>query len=267
MFYSICVQELGQLPDGRAHAEQISLIKAPAPNLKLFGRTVLVNDSDKPSSSSMGNMVHFVKPSPTVDFEIHHGSGDVNLHAPTELPLQSAAQGVFFEAQGQSAWNPCDGGMRPLIYSLPFVGENTTVTTFLPPPWWCFYGNLPFLFIHQQNTSTTQHPPQSWTGRVDEKERQRECSWTGSNTTACEEGIGDQNAVVDSQKAENPLKKPAPTLELKPTDCLAFGIANSGSEKPTSGFVPYKRCAVESEAQHSQTSNEDVEDQTIRLRL
>ncbi|EHA8587261.1 protein CCA1 [Cocos nucifera] len=260
-------EELGQHTDGHVHTEEISSMEAPETNLKLFARTVLVSDSDKPSSSSTGDMVQFVKPSPTVDLEIHHGSSDVNLHAPTELPLQSATHEDLSEVQGR-AWNPWDGGMHPLIYGLPFVGENTTVTTFLSLPWWCFCRNLPFLFIHQQNTSITKHPPQSWTGRVDDKEIQRECSWTGSNTASVGEvGIGDQNAVVDSPKADNPMKKLAPTMGPKPTDHSTFDIKNSGSDKPTRGFVPYKRCAVEREVQHSQTSNEDGEDQMIRLCL
>ncbi|XP_008794529.2 uncharacterized protein LOC103710542 [Phoenix dactylifera] len=261
-------EELGQCPDGHAPTEEISSIEAPAPTLKLFGRTVLVINSDKPSSSNIGNMVQFVKPSPTADLNTHCGNNDVNLHAPTELALQKATHGVFSEAQGRSAWNPLDGGMHPLSHGLPFVGENTTETSILLLPWWSFYGNLPFPFIHQQNISATQHPPQSWTGRVDDKEIQRECSWTGSNTTSvCEVGVGDQNAVVDWQKEENPTKEPAPTLGLKPTDHSAFNIKNSGSDKSTRGFMPCKRCAVESEMQHSQTSNEDGEDQMIRLYL
>ncbi|KAG1359513.1 protein CCA1 [Cocos nucifera] len=237
-----------------------SPIETQATYLKLFGMTVLVTDAQKSCSSSVGNMMQSRTSLPTVDNSSHNEGTDRDLQTSTKPVPQTPAQDDFWGGAGKSAWSPWKGGTSPRFYCLPSHGDLTKSTEAVSPlPWWWgFDGTLPVFpfIIVPQNVSPTQSR--------DDKDSQKEGSWTGSNTAfAGRAGFGDENSeVVDSQQSAEHLKEPAPALRL-------FGSlkVNTDDGSPR-GFVPYKRCLAEKQAeQHSQMVNEEGDAQAVALCL
>ncbi|CAL9146667.1 unnamed protein product [Musa hybrid cultivar] len=236
--------------------------EAPLPTLKLFGKMVVVTDSNVSSASGAANIA---KPQPTssVDIKGLQENKALNLHSKAEMWLQRARHGVF---TGDSIRSTCDaypGQPPPLLYRFPLVGGHSVEPTFLSPPWWSIYGNLPLSYIHLQ----PQYPLQFGMEAAGNEDMQREGSWTGSNTASTSgAGLTDPNAVVvNSNKAGNVAESDSiPCASLKPSSIPA---SRRGSGDSGRGFVPYNRCAVESEVQQSVTVSEDGESQPIRLCL
>ncbi|XP_010935334.1 uncharacterized protein [Elaeis guineensis] len=249
-----------------------SQMEVQATCLKLFGRTVLVTDAQKPCSSGVGNMVQSHKSLPAVESSSHAVSTDVDLQTPTKPGLQTPDQGDFWGGPGKSARSPFNGGSFPMFYCLSPHGDltNSTEAACPPPWWWAFYGTQPTLpFINPQNMNPVQIMPLTCIEASDEKDSQKEGSWTDLNTFACRAGTGDKNSDdVDSQQGVEHLKEPAPTLRLEPSENSAFVCLKINTAKSPRAFVPYKRCLAEKQAkQHSQMVNEERDGQAIRLCL
>ncbi|RWW40019.1 hypothetical protein BHE74_00054591, partial [Ensete ventricosum] len=131
----------------------------------------------------------------------------------------------------------------PMFYCFPLVGDDSVEHMFLPPLR-SMYGNLPFPFVYPQLQQPQQSPMEA---AGEQEEMQGEGSWSGSNTASISgRGPSDQNADgVGSKRA------------------VKAGDGSSGR-----GFVPYQRCAIESEVQdYSVTVSNDGEGQVIRLWL
>lgn len=214
--------------------------EAQVPALKLFGKMVVLTDLNKSSAPSNGNAAK-AKLTVAVNTKECQENKAFDLNSKLEMCLQSAAHGVPPRDLTRSAWNAYPGVIPPMFYCFPLVGDDSVEHMFLPPPW-SMYGNLPFPFVYPQ----LQHPQQSPMEAAGEQEMQGEGSWSGSNTASISGwGLSDQNVDgVDSKKA-----------------------AKAGGGSSARGFVPYRRCAIESEAQHSVTVSDDGEGQAIRLCL
>ncbi|WOL10711.1 hypothetical protein Cni_G19470 [Canna indica] len=231
--------------------------KAQAPTLKLFGKTVVVTDSNK-SSASIAVDVAQSNLTLSTDIRRHQNNEEIGLHSKAESSQSPRHALLPEELNTRHAWNACPALVPPLIYCFPFVRENSTPElTFLHRPWWTMYDSLRFPFVHPQ----PQHLPQFPTPIIGDVEMQREGSWTGSNTESVSgTGLSNQNADGgDSNKVDNLVDGALSCSSLKTGKSLA-----SGSGK---AFVPYKRCAAESEVQHSVTQSDDGESQGIRLCL
>ncbi|XP_010940231.1 uncharacterized protein [Elaeis guineensis] len=244
-----------------------SPIETQATCLKLFGTTVFVTDAQKPCFSSVGNTMHSRTSLPNIDNISHNVCMDMDLQTPTKPVPQTPAQDDFWGGAGKSAWSPWKGGNSPMFYCLPSKGDLTKSTEAASslPWWWAFDGTLPIFpfIIVPQHTSSTQSQPQTCTEASDDKDSQKEGSWTGSNTAyAGRAGIGDENSdVVDSQQNAEHLKEPAPASRL-------FGSLTVNTDGSPSGFVPYKRCLAEKQAeQHSQMVNEERGAQAVAVAL
>lgn len=214
-----------------------SPIEAQATCLKLFGRTVLVTDAPKPCFSSVGSTIQSHKSLPAVDICSHAVSRDMDLQTPTKPALQTPAQGDFWAGAGESVWSPWNGEISPMFYCLPPYGDPMNSTEAASLPWWCtFYGTLPAMpFINLQNVCPAQFLPQTYSETLDDKDSQKENSWTGSNGSD----------LVDSQQGVERLKEPTPASTLKPSENSAFVSLKVNTHKFPRGFVPYKRCPSE----------------------
>ncbi|CAD5195065.1 unnamed protein product [Musa acuminata subsp. malaccensis] len=248
---TMTVQEKHKLPRFGPRLDQSSMVidqcsdmhtspEAQVPALKLFGKMVVLTDLNKSSAPSNGNAAK-AKLTVAVDTKEWQENKAFDLNSKLEMCLQSAAHGVPPRDSTRSAWNAYPGVIPPMFYCFPLVGEDSVEHMFLPPPW-SMYGDLPFPFVYPQ----LQHPQQSPMEAAGEQEMQGEGSWSGSNTASTSGwGLSDQNVDgVDSKKA-----------------------AKAGGGSSARGFVPYRRCAIESEAQHSATVSDDGEGQAIRLCL
>ncbi|KAG6625489.1 hypothetical protein CIPAW_16G100600 [Carya illinoinensis] len=170
---------------------------APVTSIKLFGRTVVVTDFQKPCSSGAEN---------TPDRRMEH------------------------------------------------LKENTDsaeANQYTSLPWWTLYQGLPFYCSSSYNQTSVQVPAGSC---VEEETNERdiiarEKSCTGSNSAIINEvGNGEKNLVgVDSESQE--------TLdERRISPC-----------KHMKGFVPYKRCRAERDANSSMMVMEEREGQRARV--
>ncbi|KAJ8466485.1 hypothetical protein OPV22_029037 [Ensete ventricosum] len=160
--------------------------------------------------------------------------------------------------------NAYSGLVPPLVYFFPLFGHKSTETPFLPPSWWATRGNLPIAL----GQSPPECPQQFSTMAAGNQEMQREGSWTGSNT-ACISGTSPSNQNADgvgSRKEENSAENgPMPLLRQQLGSVRA---STSGRTMVSArGFVPYKRCTVESEVQHAVADTDDGGSQAIRLCL
>ncbi|RWV85792.1 hypothetical protein GW17_00052391 [Ensete ventricosum] len=235
--------------------------KAPLPTLKLFGKMVVVTDSNVSSASSAANVAQPQLTS-SIDIKDLRENKALNLLSKAETWLQRPRHGVFTGDSIRSACDVYPGRTPPLFYRCPLVGGHSVKPTFLSPPWWSMNGNLPFSYIHLQ----PQYPLQFGMEAAGNEDMQREGSWTGSDTASTSgAGLTDPNAVVvNSNKAENVAESDSmPCASLKPSSILA-SVRSGGFGR---GFVPYNRCAVESEVQQSVTASEDGESQALRLYL
>lgn len=230
--------------------EEASSEESPAPVFKLFGKTVIVTDASKPECP---------KQSRVVEMESHQNRTNMELDASSQQLSQSVLRGANPGSAEATAWNLWPGGVPPFFYCLPLAGDNVMAPTGAPLPYWTLCGGLPYPLVQPENAAYKQQ---------DDKEAQREGSWTGSNTAPVSGiGEGDQRAdVVDSKGVENLSEELIPASKLNPSENSAF-TPISGKNKSSRGFVPYRRCAVESEMQLAQMAIDDAEGEKTRLCL
>ncbi|XP_073001099.1 uncharacterized protein [Typha latifolia] len=249
--------------DEHATVENESSVESQAPAIKLFGKTVVVSGLQRPTLLTVENTSECIKATTGVDIGNHQRITNMDLDAPAELPVHNINHGVFPAAVANSAMNPWANAMLPFVYCLQLPGDSMTVPTVTPLPWLAFYGSLPYPFIRPQ-TMHSEQQQQSCIEVVHDRETQREGSWTGSNTASVAGVvILDQNSdVAESHEVENPTTmESASALRLDQSD-------NTGSaDKPIRGFVPYRRCAVETEMHPTQMIVEDREIEKLTLSL
>lgn len=243
-------------------SKEASYIEVPT-SLKLFGRTVLVTDSHRPSSPIV---VQHREPSIITDTENPRENLGVLKQAQTSLT--NTMQRYTTGGQCRSGWNSWPYGVSPLYYCMQFRQEDSnSAEASSNIPWWAVYGSLPFPPIHSQNVDSKQKPSDSCTQALDDKESSnKEESWTGSNTGSFSEvGLGDRNCeVVDSQN-DAKAKEPVSVFRLKASKNSAFSRA--GSRDCGKGFVPYKRCVAERDVELPLIGGDERENQRIRLCL
>lgn len=227
---------------------------AQTPTLKLFGKMLSVTGSNTSSAHSAGDVAQSNLTLCT-DMPGDKGDKDFGWHSKPDC-LQSPVIGVCPKDLTLNAVNAYPGFMPTLIYCYPFARDNSTVEAALLPPWWPVYTNLPPKHVvHPQ----PQLPPGLSKQFAGNQEVQMEGSWTGSNTASISgAGLGDHNAdSADSNKV-----KFCSNLKPRSTPSSTSEIAASGR-----AFVPYKRCAVASEVQHSSAPSDEGESLAVRLCL
>ncbi|KAG9442495.1 hypothetical protein H6P81_018349 [Aristolochia fimbriata] len=242
-----------------------SPLEGPKTCLKLFGRTVLVAEPHKPSTV-MGN----TPPSPRTASVV--GTGNHYHNSETEdkkLVGEIAVRRNCSEDSSRSAWNPWSFGVPPLFYCMQLSREDSSAAEAnTSQPCWALYGRSPFPLMQCSNEMNSRSP-ESYMEGSDEKETNKERSWSGSNTTSVGDGgTPEKNGdVVDSKLGEgfDKEKDSFTVFRLKPSKNSAFSKPNL--ENCTKGFVPYKRCVSERERDESEVDSEEREGQRTRLCL
>ncbi|KAF8729225.1 hypothetical protein HU200_017809 [Digitaria exilis] len=213
-------------------AREVSCIPTEAPAFKLFGKKVLVKNSNE---------------------ELKKDGGLKLDNASSNSVAQATRNGIPLGAAGGGSWNqwPSDSvQVQQVMYFLPqpdgFAAQSVV-------PWLAAYnGRLPCALFYPQQAVPSAHQQhlQQPSEPLDQKRMQREGSLTGSNTpgssavpaaaqssdAAESHGHGQENA---SQSGTVLLPAAVPRL----TKC-----ASSASFSGRRAFVPYNRCAAEREA-------------------
>ncbi|KAG2664843.1 hypothetical protein I3760_16G102000 [Carya illinoinensis] len=199
---------------------------APVTSIKLFGRTVVVTDFQKPCSSGAENSESLP-------------SANYPENVDTEKLVNYNCESL-----------PCQAPDRRMEH----LKENTDsaeANQYTSLPWWTLYQGLPFYCSPSYNQTSVKVPAGSC---VEEETNERdiiarEKSCTGSNSAIINEvGNGEKNLVgVDSESQE--------TLdERRISPC-----------KHMKGFVPYKRCRAQRDANSSMMVMEEREGQRARV--
>uniref|UniRef100_A0A6N2ND16 Uncharacterized protein n=1 Tax=Salix viminalis TaxID=40686 RepID=A0A6N2ND16_SALVM len=253
------VEKLDSYPRENVSSEEPVVVEETSTrSLKLFGRTVFVTESHKPSSPNMGTS----KLSPLE-------AAEEKLVRPLTL---NNVDTKFLSGNGEPTWRPLSHGSHGSLCFMQFQKENSSPAQNDPAtlmPWWTSYGatSFPHIPFHKQEPAMDNLDSKG--DEVQDKEIPKEMSWTGSNSGSVSEGENvDKNMDAETESQFFYKEK-----ELSPIFELNLGMksASSGSkvinEKCSKGFVPYKKRIAERDSQSSTISGEEREEQRIRLCL
>ncbi|XP_044504458.1 protein REVEILLE 1-like isoform X2 [Mangifera indica] len=243
--------KLGLFP--QEFAKEVSADEASTVSLKLFGRTVLVPKSHRPSSPIAGTPESL--------------PSDMDEGRPLQLlPLSSG--------NAKYAWSHhSDAATGSFCYmQSPDGNLHQVEASAAPLQLWTLYGSLPFPIspYHKQET-VTMHLDSKWQ-EIQDKEFQKEGSWTGSNSKSVnKEDNFDKNSDSETQSIQFSFdkeeKEPNVIFELKPSEKSAFSVIKASPDKSMKGFVPYKKRVAVREAPPSTITGDERVKQRIRLSL
>ncbi|CAL9759063.1 unnamed protein product [Musa acuminata subsp. burmannicoides] len=228
------------------HPKECSPVEPQLTSLKLFGRTVLVANSQKTCSSDDGNATRCFMSLPSADV----GSREEKIN--TDMQNQASGLGHFLPHEytsGKTGRIPCDVAALSTYYFLApnDVQKNSADEMVAPMPFWpTFYGSLPISFTNQSNTRLKQDLPQTSTEAPSQTIAVEEGSSVGSNSpSAWNESIMDDgnHTAVGSEGSAFP-KEPMRAFKLRPSENSAFISVKASKIKSTRGFVPYERCKI-----------------------
>ncbi|CAN6253753.1 unnamed protein product, partial [Urochloa humidicola] len=232
-------------------AKVVSCVGTEAPAFKLFGKKVLVKDP----------------------YEHLDGAGDLKTDASPASVSQATSNTISFSAAEGSSWNPWPSSvqMQQLMYFVPQRDGFAAV------PWLGYNGNLPCALFYPQaaapSSQQQQHHHQQPSEPQDHKRMQREGSLTGSNTGSSAAAPAASAAAQNSDAAESHGPggettsggDAAPAASVAAVRCLTKCPSSASFSRR--GFVPYKRCAAESEAPRAVAAGEEADGELTRLCL
>ncbi|KAH7549459.1 hypothetical protein JRO89_XS13G0035300 [Xanthoceras sorbifolium] len=218
----------------------------PCMSIKLFGRTVLVTDSQKPHSPGVESYKSPISKNSQVDLETDNENFVEKLPS-KQLDIHLSLGMV------SSNWNTSPSeAPRFADMNLPNVETDTAEA--------CSSASLPLLRLHQglplvytvsnNQTSAVTLIESSVNERLKEKDILNDRSCTGSSTGSVSEletRERNSDTAVDSQCRQS------------------FSSARINSSKSAKGFVPYKRCLAEGEMKSSMVVSEERERQRARV--
>ena len=192
----------------------------PFTSIKLFGKTVQVKDSHKPSIGEENFM------SPTSK------TGQEDIDAVSEMLVQ-ALPSTYLNSRSSLGtviddWSkvPSRASLSPYMEIHPDKNDRVESTSDAPLPWWGFYQGLPFYYM----TSFDQTRKESCVEeRMKEKEILNERSCSGSDTGSVSQA---ENSQKNSDSVDSQCEHSCPEGKTTPQKC-------------SKGFVPYKRCLAE----------------------
>ncbi|KAK9278740.1 hypothetical protein L1049_028316 [Liquidambar formosana] len=229
--------DLGSKDNGCTKGEEAT--DAPLTTIKLFGRTVLVTASQKPSSLVMENF----STAPSNSFQENFDIDNENSVQALQLNQSDTQSSLGMICNN---WGPWSCG-APVFHCMEFQKEDNNSVVAprdAPLPWWTLYQGLPF-------PSLSSYNPTPIDSCVEERAREKEKSCTGSNTGSIgevENGEKNLDAVDSSCQHHYPEERPSPRKCMK-------------------GFVPYKRCLAERDGSSSVIVVEEQEAQRARVCL
>ncbi|XP_016474284.1 uncharacterized protein LOC107796078 isoform X2 [Nicotiana tabacum] len=248
-----CVK-LELLPQEVNFVKEGSAETSSTPCLKLFGKTVLVTESQRPRPTS-----GTCKIETDVNDEAALPTASLNL-----MPMK------FTASDSDCGSSTLTMGIPPPFYYSPSQNENQWPTgcasaTLLP--WGSSCASVSFPCIQVLNPIPIKGRPLFNDNELEDKQNQKEGSSTGSNTepVSAEMG-GDKNMDIEAQSSQHPLEKARKELSSRPSETPSL-VRRASSTKRVKGFVPYKRCLAERGTNPSMLSCEEREEQRTRLCL
>ncbi|KAK3015389.1 hypothetical protein RJ639_006883 [Escallonia herrerae] len=250
--------KLELFPQDGASAKESLGDAASTQSLKLFGKTVLVTDSHRPLS--LGSC------------------RSLPLDTSDERPVQTLPWNFMpvkissGDAECQWSASPCGA---PLCY-MQFANENLGAEkagSAAPVPWWTLYGGVSYPILQLHNPLLLRTYLSSDGEETQDKELQKEGSWTGSNTGSLSAGCHDDDKTSDVETQSRQYffndeeKEHRPTFTFKPSEGTIFPEQKANIPKCMKGFVPYKRCLAERDTDSLTITGEEREEQRIRLCL
>ncbi|XP_059454559.1 protein REVEILLE 7-like isoform X2 [Corylus avellana] len=198
---------------------------APVTSIKLFGREVLVTDSQKPCSPGAENTEKLPKTLPSNQLDTHLSPEIVDCN-----------------------WKllPC----RAPVRRVEDMKENTNsaeANPYASLPWWTLCPGLPFYYLPPAyDQSSVQIPADSRVEEKTEGDILKERSCPGSNSASVSEA---ENGEKNLNGVDSECQEP---LHISP-------------RKSMKGFVPYKRCLAERDRSSSMVVLEEREGQRARV--
>jgi len=229
-------------PEFQVFGDAKSGVGTDAPVFKLFGKKVVLKDS----------------------YEHHPQSGrDLRIGASPAIV-----------AAGGSSWNPWPGTVQQLMCFVPqpdgFAAQSVV-------PWFAYNGGLPCALFYPQAAPPAQHQRQhhQTSAPRDQKRTQREGSLTGSNTASSAVPAASAAAQnSDAAESHGPGQENTGKSDAVPPAAAAVHVPRlarcaSSASFSRRGFVPYKRCAAESEARAPRpvAAGEEADGELTRLCL
>lgn len=247
---SIATDELGlQVPKTKASerisngdVKEASYTGSETSVLKLFGKSVVLKDSCQKPNTSTGTL---------------HNGGDLGTEASAETATQRSRSVPSVGATEGGSWNPWPSSMQQFVYFVPQPSDGFTTQSAMP--WFSYNGALPGALFYQQAMAPNQQLRHHSTA-ADNKVTQREGSWTGSNTAPGSAAAQNSEAADSRGRGNSSESDTTPLPRL--TKC-----ESSVSVSLQRGFVPYKRCAAESESPRSEAPREEADGELTRLCL
>ncbi|GJN21872.1 hypothetical protein PR202_gb09393 [Eleusine coracana subsp. coracana] len=204
-----------------------------ASGFKLFGKKVAVKDS----------------------YQNLQNSRSLKMDAsPASVTTQATRNAIPFA--GANSWNPWPGNMQQVMYFLPGPDGLPAQSVM---PWLGYNGSLPCsLFYPHAVASNHQHHQPS------ESPNQREGSLTGSNTAS---SVAPVSAAQNSDAADSHAGKGNASEGGKAPAVKRLSKCPSSASTNRRGFMPYKRCAAESDAPRSVAPGDEADGELTRLCL
>lgn len=213
-------------------SDVMSSAEAPPTSLKLFGTTVVVAASPKPttSASSAGERANQKR---AVADQTHPLS-------PPEIT------GIPGDGMGDP-WPP--GTMAPRMFYCAALTEAAAMGM-ASLPWWAFYGGMVHPLIHPFN--------------IDNTEEQKETSVTGFCPAAStgEAATGDKTADHSADFSESEENQ-----GMASGEGLCSSRKRVDPDARPKGFVPYRRCLAGSEMEQLKMEGEETQCRRVRLCL
>lgn len=224
--------------------------------LKLFGKTVLFTESQKPSCPTPGTC--------TIE-------RDVNDETSLLAVSWNVTPTKYSAPDSECSSSTLTLGTPLPFFILPSQNENQWPTgcassTLLP--WGSSCASASFSCIQVLNPIPVKGRPIFKDGDLEDKQIQKEGSSTDSNVEPVSAEAGrDKNMDVKAQSSRHPLEKVGKELpSIRPRETPSL-VQRASATKRNKGFVPYKRCLAESGINSSMLSGEEREEQRTGLCL
>ncbi|KAK1589133.1 hypothetical protein Q3G72_030801 [Acer saccharum] len=206
----------------------------PGTSIKLFGRTVLVTDFQKPCSPGVDtDNKSLVQTLPSKQLDTQLSLGMISSNWNTSLSGSPVFANMELSKENTDTAEACSSA------SLSLLASHQGLTS-------------SFVVSNDQNPAVTLIESSSVNERSKEKDIVNERSCTGSSTGSVSEletRERNSDTAVDSQCRQQP-----------------FSSARTNSSKRTKGFVPYKRCLAEIEMNSSSMfASDEQERQRARV--
>lgn len=212
------------------------------PVLMLFGKRVVVNNLDQQPSSNTGSLQHVA---------------EMELDASAETPTSGAGKLSSHYAEEAKTWCPWLTGTQQFMFYLP-QGEVFSVHSACQ---FLNYGNGSISYTVLNAQPVTSNKQQNELSQAaDCKTTRAEGSWTESIATSSSVPETTQNSdSMESTKVNNDEDEVIPVP----------GSRKCASAVPAClrGFVPYKKCTVQSKMLQSEAPNEEADREMTRLCL